>query len=255
MKFKIYAVGSNQFLSDEIRNAVRFILGSRIPIFNCVTSELINCLDGLVYICNQSQFPLVKKLIPKDKIVILNSTPTSQFYVQVAAIPTGSDVYVFNNKTAYINTLINDCHKRGIRGVNFLPLPYTELPPSQVQDMLSKAHYIIGVDYLLSENVLLSPPYIKFLRYDTVLIKAHRVGSVISACKIITKVNDYLKLGNSRKLSQLFELLDSTTDTDSLYKMYRTLSLLCEHLRSKSKGNSIIDKSTLIQIIPEKIDI
>ena len=91
-----------------------------------------------MYICNRSQYTTINQLIPKNKIVILDLTPTSRFYVSVAARPRGNDVYIFNNQQAYIETLIHDFKQMGIEGLNFIPLPYSELPQAEVFNMLAK---------------------------------------------------------------------------------------------------------------------
>ena len=250
MKLNIYAVGSNSFLAEEIRNAAQLILGPQIPLMTCISSEIINCLDGLLYICNQSQFQKIKSVVPREKIVVLDLMPTSQFYVKVAAIPAGSDVYVFNNKSSYIGTLIDSCRSMGITSVNFIPLPYSELAREEVFAMLKKARYIIGVDYLLNENVLLSPPYSECLHYNTQCIGARRVGSVSSACEIVTKVNRYLYQGISSKLTHIFEMMDQVENTGSLFELYKTLSFIYDGLKNNHDQSSSIEKSAINQIVP-----
>lgn len=253
MDFKIYAVGSNPFLAQEIRDAVRLIVGPDIPVSTCLGGDIINCLDGILYVCNQSQYVRIKPYIPDDKIIVLNLMPTSHFYVQVASIPAGSDVYVFNNKSPYIETLIESCKSMGITNINFIPLPYSEMPEKDVSRMLRKARFIIGVDYLLNENVLLSEKYIRFLRYDTVRIGARRVGAVSSACELVTKINRFLFQQVTGKLARFVDLLEGIDDTQILFDLYHNLNDLSKSLEKLSGRSSSIEKSMINQIAPKTL--
>lgn len=253
MKFNIYAVGSNKFLAQEIKDAVRLIVGPDIPVFTCLGGDIINCLDGILYVCNQSQFAKLEPFIPRDRIVVLNLMPTSQFYVQVAAIPAGKDVYVFNNKMSYIATLIESCKSMGITGVRYIPLPYSELPDQEVFEMLKKAQYIIGVDYLLNDNVLLSEKYIGHLHYNTVRIGAKRVGAVSSACEIVFKVNHSLYQAVTGKLTNFIDMLEGIDDTQSLYELYQKLSVIFKDLEEAAGKSNSIEKSMINQIAPKPL--
>ena len=252
MELKIYAVGSNHFLAEEIRNAVELILGKKIPLCPCLSNEIINCMDGQLYICNRSQYTAINQLIPKNKIVILDLTPTSRFYVSVAAIPRGNDVYIFNNQQAYIETLIHDFKQMGIEGLNFIPLPYSELPQAEVFNMLAKARYIVGVDYLMGENVLQSPPYLDHLHYNVKCISAKRVGSVSSACEIISRVNMFLYQEISVLLRGIFENAQNVEQPESLFEIYKRLQALANNQERKmimQNGHNTPHKFLLDQII------
>jgi len=158
---------------------------------------------------------------------------------------------VFNNKSPYIKTLVESCKSMGITGINYIPLPYSELPDEEVFEMLKKAKYIIGVDYLLNKNVLLSDKYIRYLRYDTVLIGAKRVGAITSASELVFKINNFLFQTVTNKLTGLVNLLEGIDDTQSLFELCNKLDAISKQLEDLSGKSNPVEKFLIDQIDPD----
>lgn len=258
MDFKIYAVGSNSTLVKEIEDALLLILGDRFEIHGIYGSQVSQYLDGSLYVCNSTQMENLTPYISRDKIVLLNLTPTSQFYVQVSSIPAGSDVYVFNNYLPYIETLIDSCREVGINRVNFIPLPYGEISHEETIMKLNKAKYIIGVERLLND-MLLSGEYSLALNKDVVMIGGRRVASVNSACEIISRVNKFLHKAITKRLTKMVNVLSKSNDSQSLIKLYYSLDDILakvdkmgEMNGQEGNGDDAIVRSALNQIVPYK---
>ncbi|MDF2565161.1 MAG: hypothetical protein K0Q53_1556 [Massilibacillus sp.] len=185
MKLKIAAVGSSPLIAEEILNATKFIIGDEIDIKTYSTYEIQDDTVADIYICAKSQLNSLKKVIPANKIVLLELIPTSKFFIAVARIPQGETIYIFNNQLEYTTTLADYCQKLGINGVQFLPIAYEEMPKEEVFARLQEANYIIGVDKFVGNKVLKSSKYASYLLDDVTIIEGTRVASVHSACALL----------------------------------------------------------------------
>ena len=185
MKLKIAAVGSSPLIAGEILDATKFIIGDEIDIKTYSTYEIQNDTIADIYICAKSQLKSLKKVIPANKLVLLELIPTSKFFISVARIPQGENIYLFNNQLEYTTTLGDYCEKLGINGVQFLPIAYEEMPKEEVFSRLKEAKYIIGVDKFVGNEVLRSSKYASYLRNDVNITEGTRVASIHSACALL----------------------------------------------------------------------
>lgn len=256
-EFKVYAVGSNEVLTMEITQALLLIFESRLPINPCFEEDIPTHLDGDLYICNKLEEENLLHYVPKEKIKILNLTPVSRFYMKLASIPPKSDVYVFNNRMVYIKNLIDTCKGMELTGLNYIPVPYSEMPEAEVMLALQKARYIAGVDILL-RDVLQKPPYNDFLKDDVVLIGAKRVASVNCTMDIIVETNRLLRQETVAHLEFLSNGFRLAASDQVLHHSFRELSeflslghtlLSSNTLQEKGAADSVF-KSALNQLNP-----
>lgn len=260
LDIKIYAVGSNVILTTEIKEALLLILEDLLPIDMFCSENVKDHLDGSLYVCNQSQYKNLISYIPKEKIVVLNLTPTSHFYVKISSIPENSTVYVFNNKKPYAETLIQNCINMGITALNFVPFPYSELSQEETISILKRAEYIIGVDKLLGNEVLLSEKYKQYLNPNVVLIGAKRVAAINSACEVVSHVNTLAYQFSSIRLKKILRSLKTDYENQSLYRHYTSLDKALSRIEKEFSIHNIADKnlknaimrSALNQISPHR---
>ena len=212
-------------------------------------------MDGDLYVCNQTQYEGLSRYIPAEKIIVLNLMPVSRFFVQLASLPAGSDVYVFNNNTPYIERLIAECNRMGITYLNYHPIPYSELPHREVCDLISNANYIIGVDKLLEAEFDASEKYKPFLRPDVQIIPASRVASVSSACEIVFRVNAYLHSTISQQVGEILNAVKDSSDLRQLADISQTLGFLLQKIYNdfptQNASASIspeLERSAIIQL-------
>ena len=134
-------------------------------------------------------------------MIVLDLQPTSQFFVEVARIPAGQDVYIFNSNSRYGERLVDSCRRVGIREVNFKLLGYEEITEEQTIAALRQAKYIIGIARQVGEKVLLSSRYAEFLQPDVHITGIYRVASMQSACMLIQWVASYFHQAVTRQVS------------------------------------------------------
>ena len=88
------------------------------------TGKIYTHTDGDLYICNHSLYKTVEAYTDPGRIAVLNLTPTSAFYLSIREIPYGSNIFIFNNKRKYCETLEHLCRSCGLNDYYYTPLPY-----------------------------------------------------------------------------------------------------------------------------------
>ena len=183
MNIKIITVGSSLLIAEEIRDIARALLSACIPVIPRRTEEITDAQAADLYLCARTQYEYLAHIIPKKRLFLMELQPDSTFFFAISRIPTGTDVYIFNNYSAYPQALVAYCHTLGIKQVNYIPLAFEEMPPKELMNALSRATYIIGVDRFV--HLLQNPPYHAFLRADVQIIAGKRTASLRSAFAVL----------------------------------------------------------------------
>lgn len=211
-ELKIIATGSSPIIAEEIRTIVESFLGTALPLETAVTDEVTSHLSQAFYVCALTQGEKLGKIIPQDRLFVFDLHPTTKFFLDIAKIPAGSDVYVFNNLRPYTNLLAEECRQLGLGNLSFHSLPYAELEEADVCQQLRHASCIIGVDCLV-ENVLKKPPYLGALQKETIIIGGKRTASMASAGKFLAGIAAYyreaLENGSLKSASPVIAALKS----------------------------------------------
>lgn len=190
-KLQITAVGSSPLIATEIQSLVQEILGDSWPVSTAVTNTLQKAAADTFYICAVTQGEKLQAIIPKDQLFIWELHPTTRFFLDIAKIPAGSDVYVFNNLLPYIAILEQECRTLGINSLHFHALAYDQMPTAQICDQLAKAHYVIGVECLLGEGALLSNRFRHALQPDVQLIPGRRSAAIQCVGQLLAAIADF----------------------------------------------------------------
>ena len=178
----IIAVGSSLLIADEIKSIILTLLGDEIPIKALTTSEIKNFSKDTFYVCATTQKVHLQNIIPDNQLFIFDLHPTTKFFLDIAKIPAGEKVYVFNNLLPYTQLLAKECRQLGINDLKFQPIAYDEMPNDTVHNLLKEANYIIGVDCLMVDKMLFSDKYLPSLQENVNIIAGKRAASVSSAC-------------------------------------------------------------------------
>ena len=199
----LVAVGSNSLVAAELHRILRSILKLPLPIKEAITDEIKKDGSESFYICANTQGAAVAKIVHASNLFVFELQPTTKFFLDIAQIPAGETVLVFNNRTEYTQLLINKCHELGINQLNFEAAAYEELPESALQEKLSKARYIIGVEVFTGRAVLQSEKYKTYLRPDVKIISGQRTASVASASRLLLALSEYYYLYYAMSLTLL----------------------------------------------------
>ena len=189
MKPNIIAIGSSPVITNEISHLWNTLVDGAFPIQQVLTSD-IPYPDADIYICAPSQYELVKN-IPNEKLYTVELVPTSSFFLQIGAIPKGSDIYLFNNQHTYIDSLIAYCQKLGLTDYQYIPIAFAEAPRDTIITKLTNAQYIIGVDKFI-ESELEEGLFSSYVKKDRIsLLKAKRTLAFKDICKVLNAIANY----------------------------------------------------------------
>lgn len=190
-ELKLKAVGSSPLIANEIKSVAQSFLGEEIFIGTATTKEVTHSEAETFYVCAKSQESFLRTKIPPENLFVFDLHPTTKFFLDIAQIPSGSEVYVFNNLLPYTKLLAEECRALGVDKFTFHSVAYDEMPAAEVRERLSKARYIIGVDCLVGEQMLFSDAYRENLRPDVKIIAGKRVASIPSASKLLAGVAEF----------------------------------------------------------------
>lgn len=199
----LVAVGSNSLVAAELHHILSSMLRLQLPIQEAITTEIASNDSESFYICANTQGPILAKIVPASHLFVFDLQPTTKFFLDIAQIPAGEKVLVFNNRTEYTQLLIKQCRELGINKLNFEPAAYEELPVAELQKKLSEARYIIGVDAFTGSAVLQSKKYKAWLRPDVKIISGQRTASVASANRLLLALSEYYYFYFSMALTKL----------------------------------------------------
>lgn len=239
-ELKLKAVGSSPLIAEEIKSVVQSFLGEEIFIDSATTKEVKQTEADTFYICAKSQENFLRTKISAENLFVFDLHPTTKFFLDIAQIPVGSEVYVFNNLLPYTKLLAEECRALGVDKVNFHSIAYDEMSADEVYAALGKARYIIGVDCLVGEQMLFSDIYRGYLRSDVKIIAGKRVASIPSASKLLAGVAEFYyeslleeknTLDNDRP-EQIELLLD---------KVYQTIKILRRAVNQVVTGQVVIN--------------
>lgn len=199
----LVAVGSNSLVAAELHHILSSMLRLQLPIQEAITTEIASNDSESFYICANTQGPILAKIVPASHLFVFDLQPTTKFFLDIAQIPAGEKVLVFNNRTEYTQLLIKQCRELGINKLNFEPAAYEELPVAELQKKLNEARYIIGVDAFTGSAVLQSKKYKAWLRPDVKIISGQRTASVASANRLLLALSEYYYFYFSMALTKL----------------------------------------------------
>ncbi len=182
---RLATVGSSQIVADELLAAVHQLLGKDVGGRAYAIREVSDHTVADLFVCLPTRVEEAAQKIPRDKIVALELVPDAYFYVQVALLPAGSQVFVFNNNTAQAEAIAKYCRQHGVTHVEYISLPYDELPPEELADKLGKARYVIGAQRIVGAGGVLTTKFGAGLRGDAAVIGANRIATTESVCALM----------------------------------------------------------------------
>ena len=175
-KPRLIAVGSSALVAHEIAGITSALLGPSLSIETMLTTEIEAPAPDTFYICAVTQEDRLRRVLPAAQLYVFDLHPTTRFFLDIAKIPAGETVYVFNNL-----------------------YPYTE-----------QARWLSGVEPFVGKDLLLAPPYREHLCPDLTIIPGRRTASVTSACQLLTGLAEYHQLHLKNEYQALHTTAEQT---------------------------------------------
>lgn len=206
----ITAVGSSPLVAREIAAILSPILSPlpQLKTATAATGDIRQPAKNTFYVCANTQGTRLQNIVPPEQLFILKLQPTTRFFLDIAKIPAGETVCIFNNLLPYAKLLMQECQELGIDKLKFRPLAFEEMPEETVRQELAKAKWLIGVSPFVGREILFSDRYRSYLRPDLKVIPGRRTASVASASRFLAALAHFYQ----RELQQ--EKVQLTTSAE-----------------------------------------
>lgn len=188
---RIIVTTNEPLVCDELYEAVTRILGDTVNIEKCLMDNLPDDRDVDLFVCVMGRLHQMPMRIPQEKIVGLDLMPDNHFYLEIANIPSGENVYVLSNGSKYAVKAVRSLVNEGLDHVNYKFIFTEEMSNGQIIRHLENAKYIIGVKTTLDVKGVLYPVWGQYFRPDAKIIGAHRSPTLESACELMRWVTSY----------------------------------------------------------------
>lgn len=178
-------------IAEEVLNAVKQVLGTDIKGQGFALKDIPGSDIADLFICISSRKTEVAKKIPTEKIVGIDMVPDNRFYVELAKIPAGETVWIFNNSTNYAKKLLEYCLNVGIDHINFEFIPYDELTDQEIKDRLQQAKHVAGIETIVSTGGILQQKFKNYLPEHLNIVVAKRIMDIYSSCQLMRWITSY----------------------------------------------------------------
>lgn len=199
---RIITTAGDYLIANELMVAVQQILGNSFDVHACPINSLPEHTGADLFLCVSSRKTELAKKIPQDKIVGIELLPYNYFFIQVAKLPVGATVHIFNNSTSYAKKLEEYCGELSIDHIRFEYISYDEITEEEAGKRLAVAKFIVGVETIVGAEGVLNQKFKKYIQPDARIIAAKRIASVESACELMQWITSF---GNKQLLLQITE--------------------------------------------------
>ena len=173
MYIKIAVIGANESNTEEIKQVVVSTIdaGGNVEIISATIHDNYRAIqDADMYVCLINRKEEMERAFGAHRVIALEFVPPTSYFLQLSKIPPGHTVAILNNSTAGTQVLVQRLQRYEINHVNFVVVPYEELPQEKVVETLSQVKYITGGIAYVGEGSTLYTKYSEVLRDDTVVI-------------------------------------------------------------------------------------
>ncbi|EGO62196.1 methyl-accepting chemotaxis protein [Acetonema longum] len=199
-KIKIIVVGSNDALAQELENVVVNTVGDLVDTTRATLKEYASCA-GDMYICYASREREFTAKFGEEKVVALELRPPAVFFIQVAQIPAGEKVIIFNNSRAGAGVIEKYLQQYQISHLQYQVVAFDEDTAESIESILSQAEYIIGNEGYTAPDKVLYSRYGKLLRPDvTVIASPAREATSESVSCMAKKVISFVQAQDRKSL-------------------------------------------------------
>jgi hypothetical protein len=222
MALNLLVVGSNDSTSRELEKAVVSSVGTMVDITRATFSELDKYSPDMV-VCFSSREKEFKLKLGENKVIGLEMRAPTIFFVNVARIPAGETVAVFNNSKGGAETLLKSLLENQLEHVQYEIVACDEMPDDIVRQKIAAANFIIGPDAYVAKGKLLFTKYADSLKSGvTVIDSPPREATSASISQMTTKI---ITLFQSQNTNQLL-LKNAQRISDSITHIAATVEQL-----------------------------
>lgn len=144
-KIKISTIGSSLPVAIELFQVIDEYFNEKVEM--CKKYD-IRQLSGHfpedLFVVLPTRVQQASQYVPQEKVLGIELIPESQLYVDVAKIPKGTSVGIFNNNSAQGNQIVTYLHSYGLEQFNYIVIPFDELTEIEVIERVGQAEVLVG---------------------------------------------------------------------------------------------------------------
>lgn len=239
-KVKVIAAAGDQVIANEILSAVKQVLGATVEGQAYSMNQVNDAHAADLFICVSSRKNALAQKIPVEKVVGIDMVPCVEFFIELAKLAPGCEVYVFNNSSAYANKLVEYCHEVGIDHLKFQFIAYDELSEGEIESSLKQAAVIMGIENIVGPNGILHSKFEHHLNAGAKIIAAKRVTNIESACELMK----WITLFNHKHLADKV-----TIGTNKLTNKMQQITAIAQEM-----SNSLEEETASFTGLSSKLD-
>ena len=194
MAVKLTIVAFNESAAQENENVAVNTLGSMVETKKATFQEYLN-YPGDMYVCFANREQEFVNKHRTEKVIALDMRPPACFFIQIARIPEGEKVVIFNTSQSGADVTLKLLSEYELTHLSYETIAFDEIPEEVTRQKLSEANYIIGNDVFVSQDKILYTQYAHFLKPDVVVIASPpREATPASVSSMAKKVIISLKI-------------------------------------------------------------
>lgn len=247
-----YTVGSSHLVANELLSVAEEAFKGELDLKAVQVDELKRMPAAQLYLTLPTRVDQTAQYVPREKIVVLELTPNAKFYVDIAKVPPGEEIVIFNNNTAQGKKIQEYCINQEINHVRFKLLPFDEISRDETIHILSEAKYIAGASTIVSEGRDIEK-YKPYLNEEVNIIPAYRVPTPESIKNIMEFILTERHNKINQQVSAVFESLDSEIEKilnitrhtlNNLENNHKTMLEMCHKINEE--GEQITETVQLV---------
>lgn len=172
---RLSTIGSSLQVAKELYRIIELFFNDKVEMCNKYDiRQLPNHLPEDLFIVLPTRVEQASQFVSREKVMGMELIPEPQLYVDVAKIPEGKVVSIFNNNSAQGNQIITYLHSYGLDQINYTVIPFEELTKSEVMERVGQAEVIIGMKGFVEPDEVLYKQYGDALRPQCKIISFNR---------------------------------------------------------------------------------
>ncbi|MEA4902259.1 methyl-accepting chemotaxis protein [Desulfitobacterium sp.] len=207
---RISTIGSSLPVANELFRVTELFFSDKVEMVNKYDiRKLPNNLTEDLFIVLPTRVEQASQYVPREKVLGVELIPEVQLYVEVAKIPKGKSVGIFNNNTAQGNKILGYIQSYGLNHLNYTVIPFDELSEDQVKELIQENDVILGMGGFVGKDEVLYTKYREALKPGQQVISFQRTIKPQGIMDIIEQITLFSYRKMAKECQEVSVLLNS----------------------------------------------
>lgn len=207
---RISTIGSSLPVANELFRVTELFFSDKVEMVNKYDiRKLPDNLTEDLFIVLPTRVEQASQYVPREKVLGVELIPEVQLYVEVAKIPKGKSVGIFNNNTAQGNKILGYIQSYGLNHLNYTVIPFDELSEDQVKELIQENDVILGMGGFVGKDEVLYTKYREALKPGQQVISFQRTIKPQGIMDIIEQITLFNYREMAKECQEVSVLLNS----------------------------------------------